>query len=102
MRAAVLSDIHANLPALEAVLDEPDVVAADAVVLLGDIALGPMPAETLDRLGGGGGRGARGGPPTRCGASAPPRWARCGQRRSTGWRTLATGRSGCTAFVGGR
>src|ERR1700735_4027206 len=50
MRVAVLSDIHANLPALEAVLDEPDVVAADAVVLLGDIALGPMPAETLDRL----------------------------------------------------
>jgi predicted phosphodiesterase len=50
MRAAVLADIHANLPALEAVLDEPDVVGADAVVLLGDIALGPMPAETLDRL----------------------------------------------------
>src|SRR5580658_7151060 len=50
MRAVVLADIHANLPALEAVLDEPDVMAADAVVLLGDIALGPMPAETLDRL----------------------------------------------------
>jgi predicted phosphodiesterase len=50
MRAAVLADIHANLPALEAVLDEPDVAAADAVVLLGDIALGPMPAETLGRL----------------------------------------------------
>jgi len=46
----VLADIHANLPALDAVLDEPDVLAADAVVLLGDIALGPMPAETLDRL----------------------------------------------------
>ena len=50
MRVAVLSDIHANLPALEAVLDEPDVASADAVVLLGDIALGPMPAESLDRL----------------------------------------------------
>src|ERR1700689_2895781 len=50
MRVAVLADIHATLPALEAVLDEPDVVAADAVVLLGDIALGPMPAETRDRL----------------------------------------------------
>ena len=46
----MLADIHANLPALDAVLDEPDVVGADAVVLLGDIALGPMPAETLDRL----------------------------------------------------
>jgi predicted phosphodiesterase len=50
MRVAVLADIHANLPALDAVLDEPDVASADAVVLLGDIALGPMPAETLDRL----------------------------------------------------
>ena len=50
MRVAVLADIHGNLPALEAVLAEPDVVAADAVVLLGDIALGPMPAESLDVL----------------------------------------------------
>jgi predicted phosphodiesterase len=50
MRVAVLADIHANLPALEAVLAEPDLADADAVVLLGDIALGPMPAETLDRL----------------------------------------------------
>ncbi len=46
----MLADIHANLPALEAVLGEPDLADADAVVLLGDIALGPMPAETLDRL----------------------------------------------------
>jgi predicted phosphodiesterase len=49
-RVAVLADIHGNLPALDAVLAEPDVVAADAIVLLGDIALGPMPAQTLDRL----------------------------------------------------
>jgi len=47
---AVLADIHGNLPALEAVLGEPEVAAADAVVLLGDIALGPMPALTLDVL----------------------------------------------------
>jgi predicted phosphodiesterase len=50
MRAAVLADIHANLPALDAVLAEPDVAGADVVVLLGDIALGPMPGPTLDRL----------------------------------------------------
>lgn len=49
---AVLADIHGNLPALRAVLGEADVAAADAVVLLGDIALGPMPAETLDVLAG--------------------------------------------------
>ena len=52
MRVVVLADIHANLPALDAVLDEPDVAGADAVVLLGDIALGPMPVPTLDRLAG--------------------------------------------------
>jgi predicted phosphodiesterase len=47
---AVLADIHGNLPALRAVPAEPEVAAADAVVLLGDIALGPMPAQTLDVL----------------------------------------------------
>ncbi len=56
MRAAVLADIHGNLPALAAVLAEAEVAAADAVVLLGDVALGPMPAEVLDVLAGLGGR----------------------------------------------
>jgi putative phosphoesterase len=47
---AVLSDIHGVLPALEAVLAEPDVAAADRIVLLGDLLAGPMPVETLARL----------------------------------------------------
>ena len=51
-RVAVLADIHGNLPALDAVLAEPEVAAADRVVLLGDIALGPLPGPTLDRLAG--------------------------------------------------
>ena len=38
---AVLSDIHGVLPALEAVLAEPDVAAADRIVLTGDLAAGP-------------------------------------------------------------
>ena len=50
MRVAVLADIHANLPALEAVLLEVEDCGVDRVVLLGDIALGPMPGETLDLL----------------------------------------------------
>jgi putative phosphoesterase len=50
MRVAVLADIHGNLPALEAVLRDVDAVGADAIVLNGDIADGPMPAQTLDRL----------------------------------------------------
>jgi hypothetical protein len=50
MRVAVLADVHGNLPALEAVLDDIDAVGVDAIVLDGDVATGPMPAETLDRL----------------------------------------------------
>ncbi|HEX6497651.1 MAG TPA: YfcE family phosphodiesterase [Micromonosporaceae bacterium] len=52
MRIAVLSDIHGVLPALEAVLAEPDVRSADRVVLTGDLAAGPQPVETLDALRG--------------------------------------------------
>lgn len=44
-RAAVLSDIHGVLPALEAVLAEPDVCAVDRIVLTGDITAGPQPAQ---------------------------------------------------------
>nr|WP_174257497.1 metallophosphoesterase family protein [Phytoactinopolyspora alkaliphila] len=47
---AILSDIHGALPALEAVLAEPDVQAADRLVLTGDIAAGPLPVQTLDLL----------------------------------------------------
>lgn len=47
---AVLADIHANLPALEAALADAQASGAEAFVLLGDIALGPMPGPTLDLL----------------------------------------------------
>ena len=47
---AVLADVHGVLPAMEAVLAEPDVQAADLLVLAGDIASGPQPVETLDVL----------------------------------------------------
>jgi predicted phosphodiesterase len=56
MRVAVLSDIHGVLPALEAVLDEPDVRSADRIVLTGDLAAGPQPVPTLDLLCSLGGR----------------------------------------------
>jgi predicted phosphodiesterase len=49
---AVLSDIHGVLPALDAALAEPDVTAAERIVLTGDIAAGPQPVEVLDRLTG--------------------------------------------------
>ncbi|QNE20358.1 metallophosphoesterase family protein [Kribbella qitaiheensis] len=50
MTVVVLADIHGVLPALEAVLAEPDVAAAEVIVLAGDIASGPLPVETLDLL----------------------------------------------------
>jgi len=50
MRVAAISDIHGNLPALEAVLAEVEREGPDLVVFCGDVASGPMPAETIDRL----------------------------------------------------
>ena len=51
MRLAIVSDIHGNMPALEAVLADLDHVHPDAVVLGGDLALGgPHPVEVVDRL----------------------------------------------------
>ncbi|MBA2676373.1 metallophosphoesterase family protein [Ramlibacter sp.] len=51
MKLAVLSDIHGNLPALQAVLEDAKRQGVDAVVNLGDILSGPlMPAETADFL----------------------------------------------------
>jgi len=50
-RLAILSDIHGNLPALEAVLAEAARANVDMIVNLGDILSGPLwPAETADRL----------------------------------------------------
>lgn len=56
MRIAALYDIHGNLPALEAVLDEVEGERVDLVVFGGDVALGPMPVETLHRVASLGGR----------------------------------------------
>lgn len=51
MRIAAISDIHGNLPALEAVLADIAESGADATVNLGDILSGPLwIAETAERL----------------------------------------------------
>jgi predicted phosphodiesterase len=47
MRVAALYDIHGNLPALEAVLDDLRRAQVDGVVVGGDVLPGPMPRETL-------------------------------------------------------
>ena len=50
MRVAALYDIHGNLPALEAVLQDIRQANVDQVVVGGDVVPGPMPRETLRRL----------------------------------------------------
>ncbi len=50
MRVAVLSDVHGNLPALDAVLAELGRERFDLIVSGGDVCAGPMPAEALERL----------------------------------------------------
>jgi putative phosphoesterase len=47
MRVAAIYDIHGNLPALEAVLDEIRNEHIDLVVVGGDVLPGPMPGETI-------------------------------------------------------
>lgn len=49
-RVAVISDVHGNLPALEACLADVSVADVEAVVVIGDVTWGPQPAEVLDRL----------------------------------------------------
>jgi len=51
MRWGIFSDIHANLPALEAVLAEVDAAAPDRLLCLGDlVGYGPHPGEVVDRV----------------------------------------------------
>src|SRR5687767_15905276 len=50
MPVACLYDIHGNLPALEAVLEEVRQSGADHVVVGGDVLPGPFPRECLDLL----------------------------------------------------
>ena len=47
---AVLSDIHGNLPALEAVLADAERQGASGVIIAGDFIGGPFPQETVARL----------------------------------------------------
>jgi len=50
MRVAALFDIHGNLPALEAALEDARRARVDRVVVGGDVVPGPMPGECLERL----------------------------------------------------
>lgn len=52
MRVALISDIHGNLVAFDAVLEDIARAQVDRIVCLGDVAaFGPQPDETVSRLG---------------------------------------------------
>ncbi len=50
MKIAAIYDIHANLPALQAVLDDIEQCNVDLVIVGGDVIAGPMPSATLAAL----------------------------------------------------
>ncbi len=50
MKIAAIYDIHGNLPALEAVLNEIERERVDLILVGGDVAAGPMPRATIERL----------------------------------------------------
>ena len=50
MRVAALFDIHGNIHALDAVLEEVRREHVDMLVVGGDVLPGPMPRETIARL----------------------------------------------------
>ena len=50
MRIAAIYDIHGNLPALEAVLQEVRMADVESIIVGGDVIPGPMPRETLECL----------------------------------------------------
>jgi putative phosphoesterase len=50
MRVAAIYDIHGNLPALEAVIQDVRRAGVDRVVVGGDVLPGPLPCETIARL----------------------------------------------------
>jgi 3',5'-cyclic AMP phosphodiesterase CpdA len=60
MRVAVVSDIHGNLTALEAVIADLERRAPDLVIHGGDLAvMGGQPAEVIDRSADSAGRRRR-------------------------------------------
>jgi len=50
LRLAILADVHANLPALESVLEDADRQQACSIIVAGDLTGGPHPLETINCL----------------------------------------------------
>ena len=50
LRVALFSDVHGNLAALDAVLEELERQRVDELVCLGDVAVGPQGAACVERI----------------------------------------------------
>ena len=51
MRIAVIADVHANLPALRAVIEDVTAIGCDAVWCAGDVVgRGPHPNEVVEEM----------------------------------------------------
>ena len=116
MPVAAISDIHGNLPALEAVLADVERDGLEKIVVVGDTVSGPWPAEVFDlldatgaihvrgnadRLALSGGEGAIGD----WSARPPRRPSNCGRcvaadARARGRRARARARLPCDANLG--
>lgn len=90
-RIAVISDVHANLIALRAVLAELDRLGAEEIVVAGDVVgFGPHPCEVVDQLRERGARMIRGNHEKDYVAAydsgeRPPGWDRSPRLRSFRW-----------------
>lgn len=90
MRIAVLSDIHANLPALDAVL--ADAGSVDAVWHLGDVVgYGPEPDAVVERLREIGAVGVRGNHDAAACGGREIEWFNPDARRAMEWTRAAIG-----------
>jgi predicted phosphodiesterase len=90
MRIAVLSDIHANLPALDAVLK--DAGRVDAVWQLGDVVgYGPDPDGVVQRLRDVGATGVRGNHDAAAAGGPEIEWFNPDARRAMEWTRTAIG-----------
>ena len=92
MRIAVLSDVHANLPALEAVL--ADAGPVDAIWHLGDVVgYGPDPAGVVERLRDAGATGVRGNHDAAASGGSEIEWFNPEARRAMEWTRGAISQS---------
>ena len=93
MRIAVISDVHSNLPALNAVLDQAG--AVDAIWHLGDIVgYGPEPDGVVERLAAIGAVGVRGNHDAAACGGTEIEWFNPEARAAMEWtRTVISGRT---------